>query len=186
MSQEQQLEQDARIALLSHYSSKSTNQTIIILTIALGFLTFAQLMSSAGELRDYLLIGGIGFFIYFVFRQSGRLIIWGEFGTAIVHVDMIDKSETEKQLESLTKELKLSQYADQDSTESLLKLSSTNLIRLSSACAVYFHARKRNAKTWSGRAVAKFSSFTQNKPWIVLVLGSTLLLLVLRLAWGLS
>jgi hypothetical protein len=42
MSEDENLEHEARIALLKHYSSKSTNQSTIILTQALVFFTFVQ------------------------------------------------------------------------------------------------------------------------------------------------
>jgi len=180
---EKQLEQDARIALLSHYSAKSTNQTIIILTIALVSLSFFGVISSDMPLRDYLLFSGFVALIYFGVRAIGRLIIWGELGTTIIHVGMIGESEVERQLKSLSQELKLGEYAKENSIESLVKLSSTNLLRLSSACEVYFHARGRNAKSKSDRLVIRFSFFTQSAWWGLMAIGISVLLMGVRFFW---
>jgi hypothetical protein len=182
MTKKEQLEQDARIALLAHYSSKSTNQTIIILTIALVSLSFIGVTSSDNPVRDYLLISGFCIFLYFGLRAIGRLIIWGQLGTAIIHVGMIAEKEVKRELQSLNKQLKLGKYAEANSPESLVELSSTNLGRLSSACEVYFHAQ-RNAKSKSARAVAEFSFVTQSKWWGLVVFGIGLLLTGIRLLW---
>lgn len=48
--QETELKQDVRIALLQHFSSKSSNQVTNALTLALVFLTFVTAMNSVGEL----------------------------------------------------------------------------------------------------------------------------------------
>jgi hypothetical protein len=58
-------EQDARTALLAHLSSKSTNETIILLTEAFAFFTFIGLfLPMDSSYRDYLVIVASGVFAY--------------------------------------------------------------------------------------------------------------------------
>lgn len=180
MSEKEQLEQDARIALLAHYSSKSTNQTIIILTIGLVSLSFIGVISADNPLRDYLLISAFCVFLYFGLRAIGRLINYGQLGTAIIHIGMIAEKEVTRELQSSNKQLKLGKYAEKNSTASLVELTSTNLGRFSSACEVYFHAQ-RNAKSKSDRVMTEFSFVTHSKWWGLMVFGIGLLIMGIRL-----
>lgn len=104
---DERLEQEARLALLAHYSSKSTNQTILLLTLALAGVTYAQLIMNISEIRDYLLILGLGFTVYFIIRQMGRLMYWSAHAEGIMLVKLSELKDANTHIEAQSKRLKL-------------------------------------------------------------------------------
>lgn len=76
------LEQEARIALLHHFSSKSTNQTTIILTVALASFAFVQTLQLTMDWQEWQRavygIPVLTFLSFVAIRACGRLIFWGK------------------------------------------------------------------------------------------------------------
>lgn len=94
-NEQKDLEEDARNALLAHYSSKSTNQTSIILGLAIVFFTFVQIALALDFPVRWqtilFVISGLGFFVFFVIRAMSRLIHWGNLASAILSVQIKSK-----------------------------------------------------------------------------------------------
>lgn len=97
-SQEEKLEADARNALLAHYSSKSTNQTAVL--IGLAVVMFADFQAySALDLPQIwqkitFLTFSLGIIAFLLIRQLSRLIIWGKMADAVLCVKMASTEET--------------------------------------------------------------------------------------------
>jgi hypothetical protein len=109
VSDEEKLEADARNALLAHYSSKSTNETQILLGLAVAFFAAVQAYSafvfpSTGvKIAVFTFI--LGFILFLVFRAIGRLVYWGGLADAIAFVGMLGEVVTQRNLDSINKEL---------------------------------------------------------------------------------
>jgi hypothetical protein len=106
----EELEQEARIALLSHYSSKSNNQVTNILTIALSFFA---LVTAIEPLRTFfgevsipnfpsailcdifiaLIVSGL---IAFGLHSFVRLRFYGELATFVLFCEMASTERTEE------------------------------------------------------------------------------------------
>lgn len=151
------LVEDARNSLLAHYSSKSTNQTVIILGLAVVFFTVIQLSSTLNLqlrwLRIAFLTLSLGPIIFLVIRAIGRLLYWGDLAGAVILVDLADRDIIENML-NLEKpkvnleELKvtLEKIKPQSSEAWLevmkkLKVAPTYLSRLSRPSSCYILAR---------------------------------------------
>ncbi|MGD0495711.1 MAG: hypothetical protein ABSB28_06685 [Candidatus Bathyarchaeia archaeon] len=176
MNENEKLEQDARIALMERYSSKATNQTILLLTVLLIFLTYAQLVSNTGILRYNLLFGGLGVAIYLFIRQMGRLVYWAQLDEAILFVSPLKDSEADICMKSLVKRLELSEIARAlvDPVELSLDFKATYLTKLSLASGLYF-TRKYRLKMWWVR----FSYFSGHIRWLIIAFAGTLVMEVL-------
>lgn len=101
--------EDARSALLAHYSSKSSNETAILLGLAVAFFATVQAYI---EFKDFLLVGKatiftviLGFMLFLTLRQVGRLVYWGELASAITVVDMLGENVTQYNLDRIKNEL---------------------------------------------------------------------------------
>jgi len=175
---EKQLEQDARIALLAHYSSKSTNQTIIILTIALVFFTFLGVVPSTFPYRDYFLILAFGGSLWIVMRAIGRLLYWSEHGDAILSIAPLNVLEAEDGLGSKCELLGIENKITLGKKYTLC-LSANNLERFSFAAALYMEARRTNQRD----RLVRFSDFVQGVYWRYMSIGITILLVGVRLFW---
>jgi phosphotransferase system glucose/maltose/N-acetylglucosamine-specific IIC component len=120
---EEELEQEARIALLNHFSSKSSNQVTNGLTIALGFFAFIMaiepLRTLFGEGNSLLLIGVpskmicdifIAFILFSLIAVGVhtllRLFYWGELASLILSCEMASRERTVKQWAEIAKEPK--------------------------------------------------------------------------------
>lgn len=169
-------EQDARIALLGHFSSKSTNEAVILLTEAFAFFTFLGLILSTDFFyKYYLVIVASGFFAYFASYAFGRLIFWGEHATAISCVEMAKIDEVRKALEKNRAELGLPKEVEFDNrTKYSLNLLPTLLQRLSLACEAYFLVKKQKSR------LVKLSYFLRSRKWVLLVFASTAVALIIR------
>ena len=109
----EELEQRARIALLNHYSSKSSNQVTTVLTIALGFFA---LITTIEPLRTLFGEGSIPFlrgvpikmlsdvFVAFILsllmvvgvRAVLRLFFYGELASLVLSCEMASRERTLK------------------------------------------------------------------------------------------
>jgi len=91
---EQNRIEDARNSLLAHYSSKSTNQTAILLGLAILFfadIQVALIMFPSKWERIWFLVLSAGCIIFIGMRAVGRLIAYGELATNVVHVKIADR-----------------------------------------------------------------------------------------------
>lgn len=111
-------EQEARIALLQHFSSKSSNQTANALTLSLVFLAFVGSLDIFGKVLGNWQIGisfllsrllfsifcavSITSFLLFGIHTIYRLIYWGYLADAISAVEM---RSSEKILESFSEDV---------------------------------------------------------------------------------
>jgi len=102
------LEQEARVALLQHFSSKSTNQTTIILTVVLAFFAFFQTLQLTKDwpewtrnLYDSLVLTSL---VFIALRACGRLIFWGKLAGLILVIKPLDEKIVKQKIESSEKE----------------------------------------------------------------------------------
>jgi hypothetical protein len=101
-SSQQELEADARNALLAHFSSKSTNETAILIGLAVVFFADIQIYSVFNlpliwQKITFLTLS-LGMLAFFVIRQLSRLISWGQVADAILIVKMQSSEETKTRL----------------------------------------------------------------------------------------
>jgi len=108
--------QDARIALLKHYSSECVAHGAYLVTIAVGFFGFVEaipLILKSVTSIDFLpftpeLAGGIvvslilSVFIVFFIYILGRTFIWGHLATAVLSVKPKEENEVEEEAEKTT------------------------------------------------------------------------------------
>lgn len=167
------LEQDARIALLDHFSSKSTNEAIILLTEAFMFFTFVGLFYTS-IYGAYFVVVASGFFVCFASYAFGRLICWGEHATAILYVKILNEDEVQKRIEKNKDKLGLSKPIKNDGEEFILDLLPTHLQSLSLACGIYLEARYRKSR------LVRLSYFLQSRKWMLLVSAFTVVALIIR------
>jgi hypothetical protein len=96
---EEEFEADARNVLLAHFSSKSTNETAILIGLAVVFFADIQIYSVFNLplpwQRITFLTLSLGMLFFFVIRQLSRLISWGQVADAILIVKMKSSKETE-------------------------------------------------------------------------------------------
>jgi hypothetical protein len=176
-----ELEQNARIALLAHFSSKSTNEAVILLTETFAFFTFLGFLYSIDFFnfpRDYLVIVALGIFISLASYALGKLIYWGEYANAILRVEMSEMNQTQDQLNKVRDRLLLpEQITLPDGDKLSLYLQPTYLQRFMVACAAYHRARYEKQKD----RLLIISESLLSRKWIVLVLASTAVALEITL-----
>lgn len=94
--------QKARIALLNHYSSKSTNQATIILTLVIALFAFIEASRFIALPLNIFRILYYSFFLtiwlFFTVRAIRKLIWWGEMAGYIGSVEMINVERAEKEV----------------------------------------------------------------------------------------
>lgn len=97
---DERLTQDARNVLLRHYSSKSTNQTAIILTLGIIFFSFVQALPYTEVLPNFLVNPFVALFLaalsFLAIRALSRLFLWGKMAGTILYVRMLTKKELEE------------------------------------------------------------------------------------------
>ena len=136
---DENLEADARNSLLAHFSSKSTNQTAVLIGLAVVFFADIQAYSAFNlpliwEKITFLTLT-LGIIAFFVIRQLSRLICWAQQADAVIIVEMKSKDETKTWLEkNLIKPDKV-------------KLASTYLARLSLSSNLRLYDCKEQVKT---------------------------------------
>jgi hypothetical protein len=144
--------------LLQHFSSKSTNQTTIILTAALALFAFFQTLQLAKDWPEWthpfyeILV--LTLLLFIALRACGRLILWGKLATLILVV----KPENEEILaEGISKR-------GRGSTEEV----------------TYFNrlVRGMDSRIRESRAIIILDALTNN------ILGCLLLFLLLCSCWG--
>jgi hypothetical protein len=98
-NKEKELEADARNALLAHFSSKSTNETAVLIGLAVAIFADFQAYDAFKFLLPWqkitFLTLSLGMLAFFVIRQLSRLISWGQVADAILIVKMQSSKETE-------------------------------------------------------------------------------------------
>jgi cytochrome c-type biogenesis protein CcmH/NrfF len=105
---ESTLAQEARIALLQHFSSKSTNQATMILTLVLAFFTFVQTLQYIEKWREWLVLSyeswALALLTFLGVRAVGRLIRWGELADRILKVEPGSEDKAENVAKKTEKE----------------------------------------------------------------------------------
>jgi hypothetical protein len=99
---EDDIEQNIRIGLLEHYSSKSSNQGILLLTLALVFFALVSILGNPIKpSEDWKVLGNfsfyyglwatfLSFFISLGFRIMQRLLRWGLYADSLSHIDAVN------------------------------------------------------------------------------------------------
>jgi hypothetical protein len=167
-------EQDARIALLDHFSSKSTNEAIILLTEAFAFFTFVGLFYTS-IYGAYFVVVASGLFVCSASYAFGRLICWGEHATAILCAKILNEDEVQKRIEKNKDKLGLSKPIKNDGEEFILDLLPTNLQSLSLACGIYLGAKYRKSR------LVRLSYFLQSRKWMLSVFTFTVAAFIITL-----
>ena len=89
----EELEQDARVALLQHYSSKSSNQVTNALTIALVFFAFVAAIDTLKSIMDkwFPLFSGlmVVLFLALAVHTANRVLYWGNLASYVLKSDFI-------------------------------------------------------------------------------------------------
>lgn len=98
-SNQEELEAGARNALLAHFSSKSTNETAVLIGLAVAIFADFQAYSALDlpliwQKITFLTLS-LGIISFFIIRQLSRLIQWGQLADAIVIVKMASAKQTE-------------------------------------------------------------------------------------------
>jgi hypothetical protein len=175
-------EQDARIALLQHYSSKSTNQGVMILTSAILLFAFFQATSELSKFAPNLNtteieISSAMFFwlvLSFLLRSMGRLILWGELAGAALYAKMLSEKEVSNTIPSrLYDELK------KESNKRNISFPEpvyTDLIRLSVACRIYAQCSIRSRSNYN---ISKWF-YRMSKGYWLRVISFLLMVFLLR------
>lgn len=110
---EKEREQNARIALLKHYSSKTSMHGTVVLSTIVGIVVFIQVIpviqSSTAHLANPIVqslvqssIYGIclGSLVFFLLRSVTRLLLWGKLASYIISIRM-DRVEKEAEMPML-------------------------------------------------------------------------------------
>jgi hypothetical protein len=167
------LEQDARIALLQHYSAKASNQAVIIVTLAIVFFAFIQtLVLGFFRNKDVAFPYELTFLtvLFFVgFRAILKLVDYG-FLTANIQTVRI-KSEQET-FNSINAGLRLC-YREGYWKEGENPRAATYLVRLSEACGDFTQKAKKGSKEWNYRLY----SYADKYRWAILGSVSAFVLL---------
>jgi hypothetical protein len=101
-SEDDKLE-EARKTLLQHFSSKSTLQATILLSLAIAFFTFIQTISLFEKWNYLFLCLYYSFvliaFIFLTIRAFGRLIYWGTMAGLVERIRIISEEKLKRELE---------------------------------------------------------------------------------------
>jgi hypothetical protein len=141
---------ETRKSLLEYYTSKSNNQTIIILTGAIVFFTACQVVIAlVGESFSKTIIGIVIIVVLFSWifiRQMGRLMMWSALSSIILNVGTVDEKETSN---ALTEEQKYGIPLD----------SSNDIWRLHYSCCKLARTHESKDNSWGW----KILRWTDNK-----------------------
>lgn len=138
------MEDESRYSLLQHFSSKSSHQTNVILTIALvsvGVLQALPYIEAWPIIPKLLFHVSCPFVLVLLgIRATGKLLMWGKYASAVLHVKPLEECEyTEKGvLKQLPEKHLVAKIAEE------VPLAKTYLIRLYHACNRYVEADMRN------------------------------------------
>ena len=129
------LVEDARNALLAHYSSKSSNEAQILLGLAVALFALIQAYSVFSFLPVFLrnasLTWGLGIIAYLIIRQTGRIVYWGELADAIMLVGMVNEDVVKQVLKDIKDEMPRVEQLK------AFELVSTCVLRLNNASSRY-------------------------------------------------
>ena len=177
----------ARIALLQHYSSKTSNQGIILLTLALVLFGYVQARSSLSsvEFLTFPLEKITSFFVIWIIpflaiRALSRLFYWGKLLRYTLYAPLTSKEELSKEL--AREDQKLRDALQSGPGSEMMELMPTYLKRLEKSCVIYAEAHiKTENERWN-----LFFRYFAGKPLIVFFLlwGVFLLHSGLFSPWG--
>jgi hypothetical protein len=136
------LEQDARIALLQHYSTKSSNQAIILVTLAIVFFGFIQTIGFlhnkvVASLYEWAVLTGL---FLVGFRAIRMLLRYGRLSSIVQKVSL----KSEQEIANSDKELLRKDF--DESCWNKNPYTVTYFARLTSACDDYIKMAKVHAK----------------------------------------
>jgi hypothetical protein len=173
--------EEARNSLLQHYSSKSTNQTVILLGLAVAFFTAIQAYSALDFLLRWekiaFLVSVLAIIIFLLIRQVSRLIYWGELATASVIVEILDRNAVKPYIDQSRKNNPANtMYPDS------VDYAPTYLHRLSIAASKYLERQIQQSKAAPLRKgtpllVLRLTSWKWFK-WICLAITIAVLIVV--------
>lgn len=175
------MEQDARIALLQHFSSKSSNQAIIFLTLAAAFFAFTQTLLyfqnaqfsflprqyQSYPFRAYVFACLLSF-SFLTVRAIGRMQLWSGLARAVFIVEIQSEEFMKSELRKEVEELKGA------NPNTKIDLVPTLLYRLQRACDNYVTEHTRAQNRW----VRLVSWCTHGKGLRVATLLMTIALLI--------
>jgi len=148
--------EEARNSLLQHYSSKSTNQTAILLGLAIAFFTAIQAYSALDFLLRWekivFLVSALAIIIFLLIRQISRLITWGELATASTIVEIIDRDAVTMYIKQSRKKYPVDTIYPES-----VNYAPTYLHRLSIAASEYFGGRIQQCKKAPSRHITALS-----------------------------
>jgi hypothetical protein len=164
---------EARKALLQHYSSKSTLQATILLSLAVAFFTFMQTIRLFENLNPFVLcfIYSLALtpFIFLTLRALGRLIYFGAMANLIEQIRLMSVEEYMDDL------IEPKNSIDEEKRKDLLP--PTIIYRLEHKC-------NQDLKRWSRVHVAFHALTNEFYGSIISILGLFFLLLFLSLLFS--
>lgn len=99
---EKRLVQEARNALFQHYSSKSTNQTGILIALSVALFSFSQTIRHievwSSLLRNLYYLAFLTAFSFLIIRSLGRLFCWGKMAELIISAKMVSEEDAKENL----------------------------------------------------------------------------------------
>jgi hypothetical protein len=102
-SEDDELIEESRRALLKHYSSKSTLQATILLSLAVAFFAFIQTIPLSEKWNHWVLClfysTVLTAFIFLTARALGRLIAFGKKAGVVMKIHVIPEADLEKIIE---------------------------------------------------------------------------------------
>lgn len=166
------LVQEARSSLLAHYSSKSSNETAVLLGLSVAFFATIQAYGTFDFPLPWIKVTIftfiLGFIFFLAFRQVGRLVYWGELANAITVVDMLGKGVTRHNLAKIKAELDrtevevLKEGKEKKSLKGVDVVSSP-ILRLSYASSRYVDFYRMKCKESKWNILTQISRLTNNK-----------------------
>jgi hypothetical protein len=166
MSKDSELEQEARTALLQHYSSKSSNQATNALTVALAFFTFIESIETSSHFfrswTPIFLFLAFGLFVSLSFHIIYRALYYGKLADYAQTADFVTPEYLQLEEQKSVKEILgnennknktiLEKYYNERKSEGLpiehdFKSASFNIRRLSSGVKIQIDRDKRLEKS---------------------------------------
>jgi hypothetical protein len=196
-SKREEREQEARIALLQHFSSKSNNQVTSALTIALLFFAFIQSANliraiignwsmptlfgsvSSKTICDLLFATLLSFFVALSVRTISRLLYWGELAGLVLDVELAPTSRmNQKWSKDLESRLKDRGYHPENRVISSMSLY---IARLSRSCYDLYELKHPHPPL---RFSIRYTRLREFLAFFALSLTVSIVFLVFGWSWG--
>jgi hypothetical protein len=167
-------EDEARKALLAHYSAKTTSQTAVLIGYAVAFFAVFQAYDVLSKLSlqfgYYFLVSSVITLLFLVTYAVGRLVYYGELSSAVIFVKMAEYGKARGEVKKRFSEYEI----EMPKPESIYPI--TYLERISCAIGDYVGCRSKhpNIPLWIWNR-------TSSK-WFWRIYGIVVFLAVLSLA----